>query len=129
MKKFILILSLFISCRAFAQIGINYYYKPGLNELETDLYYRFENNFSLGIKHNQEKNYFVDLKDRSLTYLYVQIPIIDNFKFELVGGYGYTYDYECSLVYDTPRFQFTIGRSLTDIIVFDIKYLIYYEKR
>lgn len=119
MKKIIILVFLCVSINVFGQIGINYEYRPGLNELETELSYNFKSDYVLGIRYTQNINYFKDLTNPNLTYVYIQLPIIENLKFEFAGAF---WDFEYCIVYNTPTLQFSFGRSHSDIIIFNICY-------
>ena len=126
MKKIIFICLMFISIPSFSQIKIDYFYRPARMELETDLSYNYKG-WVFGFRHNQESNYF-RLPNKSITYGYVQIPIINHFKWEFVYGKGYVNDYETSLLFQFHRLNLELGYSKTDKLLFEINYNLH-EKR
>ena len=121
MKKWFLICLMFISIPSFSQIKIDYFYRPARMELETDLSYSYDN-WTIGFKYNEESNYF-RLNDNYIIHGYVQIPLTDYLKWELV--YGIKCDYETSLLFEFPKIKFEIGYSKTGLLL----NLILYEKR
>ena len=123
MKKWFFIWFLFISVQSFSQIKIDYFYRPARMELETDIFYNYKD-WTVGFRHNQESNYF-RLPNKSIIYGYVQIPVINHFKWEFVYGIGYTYDYETSLLIQFPRINLEIGYSKIDKLLLEINYNLY----
>ena len=113
LRKLFFICLIFLSIPSFSQIKIDYFYRPARMELETDLSYSYAN-WTIGFKYNEENNYF-RLNDNYVVHSYVQIPLTDYLKWELV--YGIKCDYEASLLFEFPKIKFEIGYSKTGLLV------------